>query len=380
MKAITQVWYTTSRRIENMNIGIVKERKNQEYRVSCSDEMVRRLVHDGHRVYVEQDAGIQAGFSNEDYIAAGAILCNQEAVWNQDFIIKVKEPIESEYGFIKEHQTIFTYLHLASDQALLDVLLEKKVSAYAYETLELEDGQLPLLAPMSDIAGRIAYLLGCQGQRKLIGGNGILPMSIPGIMGANLLVLGCGRVGASCADAGMVLGNHVTIFERRTERAQGFNPHLIETCTWIESDEALDEALQKADIIVCAILSVGGKADQLLTKERLATLKPKTVIIDVSIDQGGTIEGLDVVTTHEEPFIEYEGMIVCTIANLPGIYPKTSSKALHLQTSPYIYELVNLPYRERMDHTILNSALNTHEGFTTNKAVADTFGYSFKKV
>lgn len=363
-----------------MNIGIVKERKKQEYRVGLSDHDVARLVAMGHHVFVEEDAGIGAGFSNESYVQAGATICSREQVWEQSLIIKVKEPIEEEYPYLKEHQTLFTYLHLASDQPLLDELLRKHITAFAYETLQEQDGSLPLLAPMSDVAGRVAFILGCYGQRMLVGGNGILPMSIPQLEGANILVLGCGRVGASAADAAMVLGNHVTIFERRVAHAKALHPHLVSTCQWISTEQDLHESYQKADVVICAILTPGGKAEQLITKDILKTMKKGSVIIDVSIDQGGTIEGFHKITTHEQPFEEYEGMIVCTIANLPGIYPKTSSRALHAKTMPYIEQLVRTPINDILKDPILSSALNTYEGKNTYEAVANAFGYPYTKI
>ncbi|MGL5978695.1 MAG: alanine dehydrogenase [Erysipelotrichaceae bacterium] len=359
-----------------MRIGIPKEIKPQEHRVGLGHEHVAQLIKQGHQVVVERGAGVDAGSSDEDYIQAGASIVDTATAWQQELIIKVKEVLPSEYDYLYPGQILFTYLHLAANQDLLDALLQHRVRAFAYETLQEEDASLPLLAPMSEVAGKVAFLLATYGERALEGGAGHLPIAISYVEPCRVVILGCGSVGTSSAEAALALGNKVYAYEINPERKSKV-ARILPEIVWLDTLEACYQMMKQADITICAMLHPGGKAEKLISQSLLSQMQPGSVIMDVSIDQGGSIEGFDTITTHERPFVKVHGVQLCTIANLPGTYPKTSSRALHHATFPYILALANQSMSTNIKHPILKSACNTFDGACTHEAVANTFGYPY---
>ncbi|MGL5541135.1 MAG: alanine dehydrogenase [Erysipelotrichaceae bacterium] len=358
-----------------MIIGLVKERKTKEYRVALGSQEVAMLVQNGHRVYVEQDAGVAAGFSNADYEAAGATLCSTSQAWASELVVKVKEPLPSEYGFLRKDLRLFTYLHLAADKALLDVLLANHVTAFAYETLQVQ-GRLPLLAPMSEIAGKVALFYAMMGQRAQNEGQGVLLMPIRGVVAPKVLVIGGGNAGQSAIASALALGNEVSLYEKNKDRL----PFLRETfpeLILLDDEASVRHAFSSANVVIVATLHTGAKAEKLLDEALLKKMPKGSIIIDISIDQGGSIEGNEIITTHEAPFVTLHGVNVCTIANLPGMYPHTSSRALHQATFPYVMQLATTPLHEVLHDAILRTSLQTHNGLLFNKPVAQSFNYPY---
>lgn len=359
-----------------MNIGLPKEIKPSEFRVAITPAGVRELTKDGHKVYVQSSAGEGSGFSDNEYIEAGAYLLLEAAeVFDiADMIVKVKEPIESEYELFKSNQTLFTYLHLAADKQQAEFLLQKGIRAFSYETLEI-NRRLPLLEPMSEVAGKMASLMGSVYLGKYNGGSGILPSGVVGTQRAKVMVLGGGVAGKAAAEVAAGLGADVIILDINTERLHYLNDVLpANVATLYSSSEAILKLLPEVDIIIGTVLIPGAKAPKLITRDMLPLMKPGSVLVDVSIDQGGCFESSHA-TTHKEPvFIENSVVHYC-VANMPGAYPRTSTYALTNATLPYIRDLARYGAQQIcQERPVMITALNTYDGILYNKAVGEALG------
>jgi len=357
----------------SMIIGVPREVKREEYRVSITPVGVAELMRHGHSIYVETTAGEGSGFSNAEYVSAGALLADRDTVFKEaELIVKVKEPLPAEFGLFREKQAIFTFLHLAPNNELTRVLLDKKVCSFGYETLQ-KGNSLPLLAPMSEIAGRMAPLMGACYLQKIHGGSGILPAGVPGVKPARALILGAGVVGTNAARIAHGLGIDTVIMDKREERLQ----HIDELFTGGVKTLPLDhytvqEEIRWADIIIGAVLVPGGKTPLLITSDLLRTIRKGSVIVDVSIDQGGCIE-TSRPTTHDNPVYTVDGIIHYAVANMPGAYPRTSTLALTNATLPYIVALANKGIESAIrEDAELKSSLNTCNGEIMNTALKES--------
>lgn len=360
-----------------MIVGIPKEIKTDEYRVGVTPAGVMELVKSGHEVLVQTDAGIESGFENGDYEKAGAILIPtaREIYQCSKMIMKVKEPIEAEYELLREGQILFTYLHLAADKQLTEVLLEKKVTSLAYETLRVGK-RLPLLEPMSEIAGRMATLFGAVHLGRYNGGSGRLLGGAVGVEHNRVVILGAGVAGKSAADAAAGLGADVILIDINTERLTYLRDVMSPNVTMIYSThDAIVTALKDADLIIGTVLLPGEKAPKLITREMLGLIKKGSVLVDVSIDQGGCFETSHP-TTHSNPTFTVDGIVHYCVANMPGMYPRTSTIALTNATLPYALKIASTPLDELLKDDAIKSALNTYMGKLTNHAVAVAHGLS----
>ncbi len=358
-----------------MILGVPKEIKQEEYRVGMTPQGVRELASDGHTVLIESGAGVGSGFSDDAYVAAGGTCVEREAVFEKaELIIKVKEPIGPEYDLLKPGVALFTYLHLAPNRELTELLLRKKVTALGYETLE-KNGVLPLLAPMSEIAGRMAPLVGAHYLQKFKGGSGILPAGASGVKPGKALILGAGVVGTNAARVGSGLGMDTVVMNPWTDRLQRIDELFMgKVKTLPLTRHTVEEEVRDADIIIGAVLVPGGRTPVIITKDMLGTMKTGTVIVDVSVDQGGCVE-TSRPTTHDSPVYEVGGIVHYAVANMPGAYPRTSTFALTNATLPYIKDLT----RKGIEHSILDdpvikTALNTYRGKIVHKALAASLG------
>lgn len=344
-----------------MIIGIPKEIKKAEYRVGLTPSGARELKKDGHRVLIERGAGEGSGFSDPDYLEAGADIVDRETLFkNSDLIVKVKEPLPEEYHLFREEQTVFTYLHLAPNKGLIDFLLQKKITGLAYETLE-KDGSLPLLIPMSEIAGRMAPLIGAFYLQRVHNGRGILFSGIPGVKPARLLIIGAGTVGTSSARTGLGLGMEVTVMNRGIERLRRIDELFSgKIRTVILNEYNLLKELREADIVIGSVLIPGARTPLIIKREMLREMKRGSVIVDVSIDQGGCVE-TSRPTTHEEPVYEVDGVIHYCVSNMPGAYPRTSTVALTNATLPYIKKIAK-GIEEAIKDPSIKTSLNTYRG------------------
>jgi alanine dehydrogenase len=358
-----------------MIIGIPKEIKTEEFRVGVTPAGVRELRRDGHTVLVEPGAGSGSGFSDDDYRKADADLLSREIIFKKsELIVKVKEPLQQEYNLLEEGRAIFTYLHLAPNRELTELLLRKKITALGYETLE-KDGTLPLLSPMSEIAGRIAPLMGAYYLQKFKGGSGILATGASGVRPGKIVVLGAGVVGTNAARVAVGLGMESVVMNKGTERLRKIDEMFLgKVKTLPVTHHAVEEEIRDADIIVGAVLVPGGKAPILITREMLGTMKKGSVIVDVSIDQGGCVE-TSKPTTHDDPVFVVDGIIHYCVANMPGAYPRTSTFALTNATLPYVKAIANAGIEAAIGKSVeIRSALNTYQGKIMNKALADAMG------
>ena len=365
-----------------MKVGIPKEIKNNENRVGMTPAGVAELVRRGHEVSVQHTAGEGSGFSDDEYVEAGArILPTIEAVYREcDMIVKVKEPIEQEYGLVRKGQLLFTYFHFASEKELTDAMLKSGAVCLAYETVQLPNGSLPLLQPMSEVAGRMATLNGAYYLQKTQGGKGKLISGVPGVSPAKVLVLGGGVVGEAAARMAAGLGADVTIADISLPRLRQLD---IETPanvhTLYSPEHNIRELLPTVDIVVGSVLVPGDKTPHLITREMLKLMEPGTVLVDVAIDQGGCFE-TSRPTTHSDPVYTEEGIIHC-VANIPGAIPNTSTLALTNATLKYAVALADKGWQQACkDDEALAKGLNIVEGRVTFKPVADLYGFPFGKV
>ncbi|HZG85164.1 alanine dehydrogenase [Paenibacillus sp.] len=361
-----------------MIVGVPKEIKNNEYRVALTPAGAAMLAAAGHTVVVEAGAGAGSGFEDADYAAEGArVEPSADAVWAEaDMILKVKEPLPEEYGRFREDQILFAYLHLAAAGDLTDALIEKRVSGVAYETIQAPNGSLPLLTPMSEVAGRMAVQIGARYLEAYHGGRGILLGGVPGVPPAEVIVLGGGIVGLNAARMALGLGAQVVIIERSPERMryidEAFDGRIS---TLMSNPHNIASAVQKADLLIGAVLIPGARAPKLVTEEMVMRMKKGAVIVDVAVDQGGSIETIDRVTTHSAPTYEKHGVIHYAVANMPGAVPRTSTLALTNATMPYVLELANKGLRQAaMEDAALRGGVNVYNGRVVHRAVADAVG------
>jgi alanine dehydrogenase len=358
-----------------MIIGVPKEIKTEEFRVGLTPSGARELVRDGPRVCIETGAGEGSGFSDDEYRKAGAESADRETVFRQaELIVKVKEPIPPEYVLLREGVALFTYLHLAPNLELTRVLLGRNVTGLAYETLE-KDGRLPLLAPMSEVAGRMAPLMASYYLQKFKGGSGILPTGVSGVRPGKIVILGAGVVGTNAARVAMGLGMETVVINRDPAGLQRIDEQFKGRVRTLPlSAHAVEEEIREADIVIGAVLVPGGRTPILITREMLTTMKRGSVIVDVSVDQGGCVETSHP-TTHDDPVFEVEGIIHYCVANMPGAYPRTSTLALTNATLPYVKLLANKGIEKAIqEDPAIRSALNTYQGKIMNTALAEAMG------
>ena len=366
-----------------MKVGCVKEIKKQEYRVGLTPDNVKAYVMAGNEVFVERDAGIGSGFSTEEYEKAGAtILDTAKEVWDTcEMIVKVKEPLEDEYGYFHEGLIVYTYLHLAADRALTEAMLEAKIKGVAYETLKDNKGNLPLLTPMSQIAGRLSVQEGAKYLEKTFGGSGILLSGVPGTPKARVVILGGGNVGTNACKIAVGMGADVTIIDVNLERLDALDDLFGSRVQILYSTEAVvEEAVAKADLVIGAVLIPGKAAPKVLKKEYLKKMRRGSVIVDVAVDQGGCCETTKM-TYHEDPIYEVDGIVHYCVGNMPGAVPRTSTIALTNATLSYGLQIAKYGLEEacRRNETIY-SAINTYNGACTYANVADGFDMEYTDI
>ena len=357
-----------------MNIGIPKEVKRHEYRVSATPGTVQALVAREHRVAVESGAGLGSGFDDEEYQARGAVIVKSaQEVWAQQLVLKVKEPVPSEYGYLRRDLLLFTYLHLAADRPLTEKLLVAGTTAIAYETVQLDNGSLPLLTPMSEVAGRMAPQVGAYHLEKSLGGRGVLLGGVPGVQAGEVVILGGGVVGINATKIALGLGARVTVLDINHSRLQYLDDIFGGRVQTLASNPGnIAEVIAEADLLIGAVLIPGAKAPHLVTREMLAAMKPGSVIVDVAVDQGGCVETIRP-TTHDAPIYLVDGIVHYGVANMPGAVPNTSTIALSNQTLPYTIELADNGLMALRDSPALRKGLNTHAGQLTYQAVGEAF-------
>jgi len=362
-----------------MKIGVPKEIKNHEYRVGVTPAGVQSLVQAGHQVFIENNAGLKIGLDNEAYVRAGAVIVpHAEDVYAQPMVIKVKEPQASELELLREGQLLFTYLHLAPDPEQTRKLLEKKVIGVAYETVTDKLGRLPLLTPMSEVAGRIAVQAGATGLQIANGGNGMLLGGVPGTPPATVVVIGAGVVGTEAAKMAMGLGADVTILDTNIDRLRYLDDTMGRGIkTRFSDSQAIEELTAKADLVIGSVLIPGKQAPKLVKREHVQAMKAGAVLVDVAIDQGGCAE-TSRPTSHSEPYyIEHDVVHYC-VTNMPGATARTSTFALTNATLPYALALASQGYRQAMlDNSGLMNGLNVYLGQVSNRCVAEDLGYQY---
>lgn len=366
-----------------MIIGVPKEIKNNENRVGLTPAGVSAFVKSGHKVFVQSTAGLGSGFSDEEYKKAGATMLKTiaEVYKKAEMIIKVKEPIKEEYALIREGQLLFTYFHFASYEPLTKAMIKSKAVCLAYETVEKKDRSLPLLVPMSEVAGRMSVQEGAKFLEKPMGGRGILLGGVPGVKPAEVLVLGGGIVGTQAAIMAAGLGADVTIMDISLPRLRELDNILPKNVKTVYSNEYnIREMITHSDLIVGAVLIPGAKAPHLITKDMLKTMRPGTVLVDVAVDQGGCFETTKA-TTHEKPTYVIDGVIHYCVANMPGAVPYTSTLALTNATLPYALQLANKGWKKAcMENEELRLGLNVVNGKVVYKGVAEAFNLKYNDV
>ncbi|RMG59268.1 MAG: alanine dehydrogenase [Deltaproteobacteria bacterium] len=362
-----------------MIIGVPKEIKPQEYRVGMTPSGASALVSRGHRVLIERGAGVEAGYPDEEYERAGASVAEREEVWSApDLVVKVKEPLPEEYPFLREGLTLFTFLHLAAVPDLVPHLLEKKVTAIAYETVTDASRGLPLLKPMSEIAGALSVQVGARGLEKSCGGRGILLAGLPEVRPGKVLIVGAGVSGTMAARLATGIGADVTVLDldpARLERVRDITGGKAKTA--ISNEESLSETLVESDLVILAVLIPGKRAPVLVTEEMVKAMKRGACIVDISIDQGGAAE-TSRPTTHADPYYLTHGVVHYCVANIPSAVARTSTKSLTAMTLPFIIEMAEkgvVPALRENSH--LRDGLNTFAGRVTHPGVAESLGYNF---
>ncbi|QQS48212.1 MAG: alanine dehydrogenase [Acidobacteriota bacterium] len=366
-----------------MIVGLPKEIKDNEFRVGMTPAGVGTLSESGHTVLVERNAGEGSGITDEEYVAArGQIVDTADEVWERaEMIVKVKEPVGPEHQRMREGQLLFTYLHLAPDPKLTQVMIERQVTGIAYETITNEEGHLPLLTPMSEVAGRMAVQVGAQYLQKPEGGRGVLMGGVPGVLPAKVVIIGGGVVGINSLKMAVGLGAHVVILDKNLERLRYLDDIFgAKIRTLMSNPFTVQEAIANADLVVGAVLVPGAAAPRLVTREMLKTMHKGAVIVDVAVDQGGCIETTRP-TTHSDPTFFVEDVLHYCVANMPGAVPRTSTFALTNATLPFALKLANKGFREaiaRDPH--LRNGVNTYAGHITYAAVAESQGQPFKSL
>jgi alanine dehydrogenase len=363
-----------------MLIGLPKEIKDNENRVGMTPGAVKALTRRGHQVLVQSGAGAGSSLSDEEYQSAGAeIVPYAEDTWAAQMVVKVKEPIASEYHYLRSDLILFTYLHLASDKTLTDALLASGATGIAYETVQTETGQLPLLTPMSEVAGRMATQVGATYLQKPYGGRGILMGGVPGVAPANVVILGSGIVGTNAARVAVGLGAQVTVLDICHDRLKYLDDiYRGQLQTRISDEYNIEDVVYEADLVIGAVLIPGGRAPWLITQDMLPAMRKGSVIVDVAVDQGGCVETTHP-TTHSNPIYEIDGVVHYCVANMPGAVPRTSTFALNNQTAIYTLSLANEGLDAIRKNKALQYGLNTYHGLVTYPAVAEAFGLEFTK-
>jgi alanine dehydrogenase len=362
-----------------MIIGVAKEIKDNEYRVSMTPGGVHQLVEAGHTVLVETGAGEGSYFHNEDYVQAGAKIAEVDEVWTKaNMVVKVKEPQPNEYRYLRPDLVLFTYLHLAADEQLTRAVAESGVTGIAYETVELPNGTLPLLTPMSEVAGRMAAQVGAYYLERPEGGRGKLLGGIPGVRPASVVVIGGGVVGTHAAQVALGMGAAVTLLDINLDRLRFLSEVLHGNfITWAANPLNIAEAARFADLLIGAVLVKGAKAPKLVSREMISQMKKGSVIVDVAVDQGGCIETTHP-TTHSKPIFFVDGVLHYCVANMPGAVPRTSTYGLSNATLPYVLQLANKGFRGAVEaDKALAKGVNTYKGKITYQAVAEAFGMSY---
>ncbi len=366
-----------------MIVGIPKEIKKDEHRVALPPGGVVELVRHGHEVLVETRAGVGSGFSDDEYIAAGAkIVHTAQEVWGRaNMVVKVKEPQASEYGYMRDDLILFTYLHLAAEEKLTRAMMDCGVTGLAYETVEDRLGRLPLLEPMSEVAGRMASQVAAHYLEKHAGGRGVLMGGVPGVEPAHVVVLGGGTVGTNAAKVALGMGATVSLLDINIERLRYLDDVMHGRFTTLYSNAGnIKEAIKTADIVIGGVLITGARAPRLITREMLKDMPDGSVIVDVAVDQGGCVETTHP-TTHSDPIYFVEGVLHYGVANMPGAVPRTSSLALSNATLRYVLRVANSGLQEALrSDGGLAKGLNTFQGNVTHPAVAETFNLAFKSV
>ncbi|TCZ76510.1 alanine dehydrogenase [Paenibacillus albiflavus] len=362
-----------------MEIGVPKEIKANENRVAITPAGVHEMTRRDHQVFIETGAGIGSGFTDKDYQDAGATIVPTAAdAWNRAMVMKVKEPLPEEYGYFFEGQILFTYLHLAADLELTKALVEKKVIGIAYETVQLDNGQLPLLTPMSEIAGRMAPQIGAQFLEKVRGGKGILLGGVPGVRRGKVAIIGGGIVGTSAAKIASGLGADVTILDTDLARLRALDDLFGKSVqTLVSNPYHVSQAVAEADLVIGAVLIPGAKAPKLINEAMIRSMGRGGVVIDVAVDQGGIVETIDRITTHDDPVFEKHGVLHYAVANMPGAVPYTSTWALTNATLPYAVQLASKG-NDQLDSIshVLAKGINTMGGFVTHPAVAEAHQFN----
>ncbi|MEK3725598.1 alanine dehydrogenase [Paenibacillus sp. FSL H8-0034] len=364
-----------------MIIGIPKELKNNENRVAITPAGAEVLRTNGHEVCIEQGAGLGSGFQDEEYRVQGVrILDTAAEVWTKsDLIMKVKEPIPQEYAYFREGLLLFTYLHLAPEPELTKALVDQGVIAIAYETIQLDDRSLPLLTPMSEVAGRMAVQIGAQFLEKPHGGKGVLLGGIPGVQPAEVVIVGGGIVGTNAAKMALGTGARVTLLDVNADRLRYLDDIFGGRLTTLVSDSYhIEQAVSKADLLIGAVLIPGARAPKIVKEYMIRGMAPGSVIVDVAIDQGGSIETIDRVTTHSNPVYVKHGVVHYAVANMPGAVARTSTFGLTNATTPYAVQIANKGIRQAIiDNQALARGVNVANGFVTYEAIAQELNFAY---
>lgn len=364
-----------------MIIGIPREIKELEHRVGMTPSGVAEMIRHGHQVRIEQNAGVGSGFSDEDYAVAGAtIVDSREEVWASEMVCKVKEPLAAEYQYFRSDLILFAYLHLAAEAPLAEALINAGVTAVAYETVQVESGALPLLTPMSEVAGRMAVQIGVRYLEKSNGGMGILLGGIPGVKPGQVTIVGGGVVGLNAAKMAMGLGAQVTILEINADRLRYLDDIFHGRVELLMSNlHNIEESVARADLLIGAVLVAGARAPQVVKEYMVQQMKTGSVIVDVDIDQGGCIETADRVTSHSDPTYERHGVIHYSVGNMPGAVPRTSTLGLTNVTLPYALKLANQGYRKaaQTDKSLARGC-NTIAGQICHEGVARSLNYAYE--
>lgn len=362
-----------------MIVGVPKEIKNNEYRVAMTPAGVQQLVLHGHEVLVETSAGVGSYFSDDEYKAAGAKIVPTAAdAWSGNMVVKVKEPQESEYGFMRGDLLLFTYLHLAAEESLTHAMIKSGVTGIAYETVEARDGSLPLLTPMSEVAGRMSIQVGAHWLEKPNGGRGKLMGGVTGVLPANVVIIGGGIVGTNAAQMALGMGATVTIMDTNFDRLR-YLEHVLHGRVYTTASNTynIKNATADADVVVGGVLIKGAKAPRLVTREMISNMREGSVVVDVAVDQGGCIETTRV-TTHDNPTYVVDGVVHYGVANMPGAVPRTSTYALSNATLPYVVRLAdNGAEASCAADEGLAKGMNTYKGKITYEAVAEAFNLNY---
>ncbi|WP_026342203.1 alanine dehydrogenase [Paenibacillus fonticola] len=366
-----------------MIVGVPKERKNNEHRVGMTPASVLSYVQAGHEVWIETGAGLSVGFSDEDYSSVGGkIVPTAAEAWSAEMVVKVKEPAQEEFAYLHEGLILFAYLHLAPEPSLTKELAERGVTAIAYETIQLDNGALPLLSPMSEVAGRMAIQIGSHFLEKSNGGKGVLLSGVPGVEPGKVTIIGGGMVGVNAAKVALGLGADVRIIDLNLDRLRQLDDLFQgRVKTLVSNPFTIADSVKQADLLIGAVLIPGARTPRLVSEEMVQTMAPGSVIVDVAVDQGGSIETIDRITTHDQPTYVKHGVIHYAVANMPGAVARTSTLALTNVTTPYGLQIANKGYAQAaLDNPALAKGINVLNGHVAYQAVADAQGLPYKEV